>query len=269
MEPSDLVQGKFLERTIHGGVAPKMLSWLGKVEADLRTTYAAVNPGVPFKVWCGDNGIGGWRLHGGKHTDGVAIDLAYDENPYVVTRNGTKFGGEYKGRSLKTMRAAFAAACDRMVGGYADISGRKPDESTGSVWDRFNAVSNAWKAYFRPYFKTDAIKIERKPVKNYLTAPIEAFSAVASELLPGVTFRDVPIQVLRDYETVRVPTVFGDPAEYPSKTRNPARGFMTIPRHVAIALCVIGRMRWGICDFGDEENGDVMHFDSPGSRSPL
>lgn len=266
MEESEMVPCRFLERTVRKGVAPKMAAVLAKTEAALRKEYAASGTALSFKVWCGDNSPSGWREGKSKHNDGIAIDF-YSDNPYIVTRTGLTLGGEYGGRKLKQMRYAFVAACDRIVGGTADLAHRKYDpvterkEDTGSVWDRFNSVSEGWKRYFGLYFRVDSNVINRYPVPDYANAPREAFAPLVGELLPGVSLADVPLQVLRDYEAVRIPTVYGSPTARPEKTRNPARGFLTIPRHVVIALCDVGRMRWGMCDFSPAEDGDGMHFD--------
>lgn len=261
-----MVPCKFLDRTVHRGVSRKMRVALAKTEEVLRKQYVESGSTLKFKVWCGDNGITGWREGKDKHNDGIAIDF-YTDNPYIVTRTGTSIGGEYAGRKLKVMRYAFLAVCDRAVGGTADLSHRKYDpatkkkESTGAIWDRFNAVSEALKRYFAPYFRVEKNLIHRYPVADYVNAPREAFAVLDGELLSGVALADVPLQVLRDYEAVRIPMVFGSVTTRPEKTRNPARGFLTIPRHVVVALCDVGNMRWGMCDFSVEEDGDGMHFD--------
>jgi hypothetical protein len=66
--------------------------------------------------------------------------------------------------------------------------------------------------------------------------------------------------VLRDYERVRVPMVFGHPSARPGATRNPAAGFLDLRKEMVVAMCDVARLRWGACDFGDT-SGDIMHFD--------
>jgi hypothetical protein len=75
-------------------------------------------------------------------------------------------------------------------------------------------------------------------------------------------------QILRDYETVRIPMVFGTPSLTPAQTRNPANGFLTLREEVVTTLggdpplvLVNPLMRWGVCDFGASASGDVQHFD--------
>jgi hypothetical protein len=67
--------------------------------------------------------------------------------------------------------------------------------------------------------------------------------------------------MLRDYEHVRIPMVRGNPVARPANTRNPARGFLDMTEEFVVAMCDIGRLRWGIADLGEAESGDTHHFD--------
>ncbi len=68
-------------------------------------------------------------------------------------------------------------------------------------------------------------------------------------------------RILRDNELVRVPMEFGAPSASPARMRNPARGFLDLRKEVVVALCDVGHLRWGACDFGLAQSGDMMHFD--------
>ena len=259
-----LVSCNFLGRSVGGGVIARMRDALAAVEASLKTEYASVNPGVSFVDWCGIGGIGGFRENGGPHTHGIAVDLDYGANPYIATRTGSHLGGEAAGIGLTGVREAAIAACDRIVGGTADLSARKPHEDTGAVWDRFHAVSEAWKAYFGPYFSAANTLVKRPPAPNWQTCDASGFVSMVTNKELIVDISAVPLQVLRDYEAVRIPTVVGGPSKSPAITRNPAHGFLTHPRHVSVAMCKVGNMRWGACDFGPLESGDIMHYDLSG-----
>ena len=81
--------------------------------------------------------------------------------------------------------------------------------------------------------------------------------------LSGVdAFRAWHAQILRDYELLRLPLVFGDPTPSPRMTRNPVNGFMDLRRELVVAMCdsAIADLIWGACDLGINESGDMMHF---------
>ncbi|MCY1004459.1 hypothetical protein OV079_02515 [Nannocystis pusilla] len=71
-------------------------------------------------------------------------------------------------------------------------------------------------------------------------------------------------QILRDFEALRVPFLFGNPAAPITTTRNPSLGFLDLRREVVVALVSVGHLRWGASDFGVNQSGDVMHFDLNG-----
>lgn len=260
-----LVSCTFLGHNVGGGVISRMKDALVAVETQLKKEHGEVNPGVPFLQWCGVGNIGGYRENGGPHTKGIAVDLDYTSNPYIAVRTGSRYGGEAAGSKLG-VRAAAVEACDRIMGGpgLADLACRKPGELTELVWDRLNAVSKGWIKYFSPYFNASSSLIRRAPVANWQTCDVGGFSQMVTTKELIVDIGTVPIQILRDYEAVRIPTVVGSPSKSPAVTRNPARGFMTHPKHVAVAMCKTGNMRWGACDFGYAESGDIMHYDLSG-----
>ena len=240
-----LITTRFLGVGIGGGVAPAMRDALGRVEDALRDEYAraqlAAPDGLTWGPWHGVHAIGGYREHGGHHSEGIAIDLDYARNGYAPTRTGSTLGGEAAGAKLPGVRAAFMAACDRACmatyGRPADLSARGEGESTGAVWDRWKRVSDAIVGYLSPWYVSDAGQ---------------------SGPLPD---RVPPPQIAADYVALRTPLVIGAPSLAPKIARNPARGLMNLRRPVVVALCDVGGMRWGACDFGRLESGDIMHFD--------
>ena len=240
-----MIATHFLGVNIAGGVAPALRDALGGVEDHLRDEYArgqlTAPDGLTWAIWHGVHGIGGYRKNGGHHTQGIAIDLDYARNGYAVTRTGNVYGGEAEGAHLPGVRKAFMAACDRACdatyGRPADLSAREYGESTASVWDRWDRVSRAVMTYLAPWYISDA---------------------GSQGALPGVA---VPPQVAIDYSVLRIPLVVGSPSLIPKVTRNPARGLMNLRRPVVVALCDVGGLRWGACDFGRAESGDLMHFD--------
>jgi hypothetical protein len=248
-----LVTVSFLGRSVR--CVPRFARKLAKVEAALRAEWQraqlALVGGAPtqtFAEWHGVKSIGGHRDSAGYHGLGRAVDLDVPANGYAVTRTetarGVVLGGERAGAKLPGVRAAFLAACDRAcdaAGVPCDLSIRRKGEATGAVWDRWHDVSEAVRAYVSPYYETD-----------------DALDNGAADVRPGVA---IPDQVRADYEALRVPLVVGGPRLHPESMRNPARGIMSLRRPVVVALCDVGGMRWGACDFGASESGDLMHFD--------
>jgi hypothetical protein len=246
--PNNLVPCVFLGRNVGGGVIGPFQAVLKDVEGVLRQQYALQNLNASFYDWCGIHAVGGFRPSpSGYHGHGVAVDLNYSTNGYSVSRTGKILGGEAAGADLHSVRVAFMEAADRICAEAkvpCDLAARKAGESTGDAWDRWHLVSDAIKAYFAPYYSAGPeLDTGHEPV------------------LPNVT---IPEQVAKDYQAIRVPLVIGNPSARPRTTRNPARGLMDLPKHVVVAMCDVGKCRWGAIDFGSLESGDIMHFDRPG-----
>jgi hypothetical protein len=251
---ASLVTATFAGRTCR--VAPKLAAILARADAALHAEYTramlALPGGAPaptYQAWAGVSGAGGYRKAAGWHGRGLAVDMSYQQQGYVVTRTRTKrgvvYGGERAGASIIGARKAFADACDRaciaLDGAPADLSARYPGETTGAVWDRWDRTSRAVAAYLAPYYQT--------------TDDLDAGDADVRE---GVT---IPDQVRLDYEALRVPLVVGQPVARPRLTRNPARGLIAWRRHTLVALGDVG-LRIGLCDFGAAESGDAHHVDT-------
>jgi len=207
----------------------------------------------------------------------------------------TTYGGELAGSGLQTQRHAATDVYDRAkafvgaAGDRASVGIRQPGESTGDVYDRFKATSDALATYLQFAFRSDAAThVNRPPVPNSESASLDVLLKAIpdTERLPESEARDnidqeinnsefqiihpnwpYPdvdsqyLRMLRDYELVRVPMVFGQPSARPGSTRNPANGFLDLRRELVVSLVDIGHLRWGACDFGAAESGDMQHFD--------
>ena len=251
-----------------------------------------------FAQWSGITGPHVcWQPNAGHHSAGSAIDINAAANPYIVTRNGLVPGGEPGGESLVDMRNRALAVYDRAMQfmttpvAVADVSGRQPDEATQSVWTRFKAVSDALVRYLSFAVKSQPTEVSRVAIENadevsdeellstIPEAERRAFDDALSHLERHLSSEDFKashpswsnssraeyLRILRDYEQVRIPMVIGSPSPTPSRTRNPARGFLNLRCEIVTALCDQG-LRWGACDFdisadGSSENGAMMHFD--------
>ncbi|MDX6740582.1 hypothetical protein [Actinocorallia sp. A-T 12471] len=216
----------------------------------------------------------------------------------TVSPAGIVFGGERPASAhplsaveVGQIRAAAVSAYDRAIQfmrsplAAADVGNRRSGESTASCFDRFALVSELLTSYLSFGCASTLSRIDRVPVPNAESATPSALeSALGAErrdkaaavadltsFMASTEFRlNHPLwpltaeqqyhQILRDYELVRVPMVFGSLSLNPAATRNPVRGFLSLRRELVIALCDVGRLRWGACDMG-AESGDMMHFD--------
>lgn len=292
--PSFLIATPFLgEWCGHGsthGVNPAMRIRLQTADTAVRAAFNDLEPDeridpwtglgdATFAQWCAVSGPHVcWRPNAGHHSAGSAIDINPMENAYIVTRNGNVPGGEEGGEGLIDMRNRALAAYDRAMQfmtppvAAADLSSRRPGESTQSVWARFKAVSDALVAYLNLAVHFQPVTVSRVAIENADDVSDEALLATISEAerLPldqalARIDRAQYLRILRDYEHVRIPMAIGLPSAAPALTRNPARGFLNLRSEIVTALCDQG-LRWGACDFsvgadGSSHNGAMMHFD--------
>jgi hypothetical protein len=179
----------------------------------------------------------------------------------------------------------------------ANVSGRGASETTDDVYTRFSNASTALATYLQLAFQPRpppstglAPALTRTPVTDAVSADITTLLAgiPTSERLDETTARanvgavitsgfppfgnthpnwpgDVDFwlqQILRDYEVVRIPMEIGPSSLSPGKTRSPVNGFLDLRREIVVSLCDVGHLRWGASDFGNDESGDVQHFDT-------
>jgi hypothetical protein len=295
----------FLGRTI-SGVSDRLAANLADVNAEIQAQFDALTPEErvdpitsavvnTVSAWVGFKSAGAFRPNAGFHTTGDAVDINVESQPYIATRSGSVLGGENTSLDLSEQRRKAVEACDRACqfalgdSAAADLANRHPGETTGSVYERFAAVSNAVSLYLSFGINTAPTRVNRIWVSDADTLNVLALTALmGGELQPQEDAlanireflgsdgyktshaeqpdpNDVYRNLLVDYELVRAPMVFGSPSLLPASTRNPARGFLNIRRELVVSLCDTGKLRWGASDFGvaggHSENGDVMHFD--------
>lgn len=291
------------------GVNPEMRTRLQAADDAVRAVFDALTPdqridaatgrgNASFSAWSAVTGPHVcWQPNAGHHSAGAAIDLDSTANLYIVTRYGNVPGGEPGGENLVEMRNRALAAYDRAMQfmtppvALADVSPRRSNEPTQSVWRRFNAVSDALASYLSFAVDSEPRDVLRVAIENadelsddevlatipegerlafdHALARLEAL-LVSREFRTGhpgwsTDPRAQYLRILRDYEHVRIPLVIGSPSSTPTRTRNPARGFLNLRCEIVTALCDQG-LRWGACDFeiaadGSSQNGAMMHFD--------
>ena len=269
----------FLDMHVDGAMSDALVSRLDAAEQYLRFRWEGEGSPGTLAQWCGVRSM--TAFHGGN----VAIDINPETSPYFVTRsevNGhTAYGGEVNhntGFHLSFFdREAIARACDnavRLAGGSdADLSIRRPGESTAEVYDRFSVASEALKRYLGVLFRPDGPRrigrarvpspgsagldellqaipetgpdAERRIEADAVLALFQLFVGGDSPLLLTPVLPDDALrawrQMLCDYELVRTPMAFGNAGPIlgppPAVTRNPLRGFLDLNRELVIALC--------------------------------
>ncbi len=211
-KPSQVRAHRFLGLNINGGVNPTLASRLNNVAARLRREYQTVH-GTPaandtvVRNWAGIYSMRSWRQRiprpgrrpsRSKHCSGSAVDVNYDNQPYIVTRSMVRgrevLGGESAGRRLTAQRQATVDVFDRAkefvfgplkivipiptiipfrfipitisLPNRADVSQRRTGESTGDVFDRFKQTSNALGTYLGLVFHTAPNAVRRRPIRN-------------------------------------------------------------------------------------------------------
>lgn len=268
-----------------------MASALADVESHLRAVYSDGGVAVSFEEWAGIREPHKGTHPGGYHGQGIAIDMNYTTNPYIATRSGQTYGGE--SGTTQQVRKRAVEVYDRAVaftfsGSDKSDTSRRVHDTIDDTYDRFQTASDCLAYYFSAAFSSDSVRIDRPPIPwlDGLANGDSAFRAFGDELVGGIDSADMAIaelgklmtdewytvhpgwpepeamywQMLRDFEAVRVPMVYGDPSDVRA-TRNPARGLFDLRREVVLAMVRVGGMKWGACDFGPGASGDMMHFD--------
>ncbi len=265
--------------TVLGGTPPSFEEWAGVTSARSWRPQSSCPPTCSL------------------HQSGSAVDINYDLQPYIATRttqgSTTVFGGELAGAGLQAQRRAATEVYDRAVrfmstpAETAQAGARGTGETTSAVYARFSRVSDALRGYFDFAFLPDPRAVTRQPIADIEGATEADLLSTIPEterrpedigtaLLEGhmqtpqfqnshpgwpLTPREQYFRILRDYEHVRIPMVRGAPVARPADTRNPARGFLHMPPVLVETLVDVGRLRWGIADFGAHQSGDTHHFD--------
>lgn len=298
-----IVQCEFAGWSVTGGVSQKMAQVLRAVEARLRAEQTAEGDTGSLADWIGlDEPVRGARGAGqGSHSTGNAVDVNYETAPYIATRSGGTYGGEKVDHPDIPMRQRAVQACDNAVA-YSTSAGRRADlsirlnDTIGQTYDRFRLASDALLVYFAGVMSFVPRQVARPPIPHVhtladgspafdalrpqlATTPAEAIAGIQrvlgdpgwQEQHPGwpLTAEQQYWQILRDFELVRIPMLYGAASGPVTRTRNPARGFLPFRREFVVAMIEEADAilphgkpsRWGASDFGAPANGDIQHFD--------
>lgn len=266
-----------------------------QLPSDQRINPLTGDPAPTYIEWCGlRESTGGWRSGSStsKHASGSAVDVNYTRTPYIVTRTGGTLGGERAGNSLVTERQHTVQVFDRATqfmessADSANVSQRAAGETTANVYGRFRRTSDNLADYLQFAFHSGRPRIDRAPVPDPENAteadllrliPLSERLEQATAVAGLTTFMADPqfatdhpnwpydatqqyFRILRDYEMVRIPMLYGNPSASPAATRNPANGFLDLRQELVEAMHDVGGLRWGAADLGGE-SGDMHHFD--------
>lgn len=200
-------------------------------------------------------------------------------------------------RDIRALRAPAVEVMDRATvfmsrnpydPSHAELHNRETTETITHAYHRFRDASDNLGNYMQLAFRTTYDSVHRAPIANAQTvgeevllrripeterySEAEAIVRIQAWMADPFwrivhgnetrTPREIFIQILRDYETVRVPLQRNRPSTSPADTRNPANGFLQLPLHFVRSMVEVGRLRWGACMFGSSASGDVHHFDT-------
>lgn len=189
--PANLVSLNFMgvDIPVSRGLHPTMRDRLIAVQSHLQAQYDALpNEERPpsLREYAGLQSIRGWRETTSQHGTGSAVDVNYDDQPYIATRTTrgrtTTYGGEQGSNASAEVRALRQPAVevyDRAVSfirtnpydsDTADVSNRRVEESATDAYRRFRRTSDALRDYLSLAFRTDYASVNRVPIRNPETA---------------------------------------------------------------------------------------------------
>ncbi len=273
----------FLGHAISQGVRPEFKTMLATAETKVKDEYKKSGntppPGHGIKF------IGGYRREISPHGSGVAIDIDGGDNPYIM-HEGEQLAAITDPSKQTALSKELGPVYTRIaqfilnspIDGEQSIipklittgetlpKGQKSSrrDRVGQYYDRLTQESDAMKKYFT-LMQDDAA------LQAFLTNDWP-------KLHPGeptLSLDAVKTQMWNDYALLGGPIPKGGPAGVTGFTqprtagrpfhplsggqKDPASGFLTMPREVVLGL---GQAvpRWGAIDFSIQ-SGDVMHFD--------
>ena len=275
--------GKFLGHPIDAGrfatkgVRPEFQALLDAAEPKINDEYK--KSGNPIPKGYGIRSVGGYREEISVHGAGVAIDIDAGDNPYVMheldenkapTALSVELGPVYTNIAefmLNDPIDGEQSIIPSLIGSGENLpKGGKANrrERLGQYWDRLKRESDAMREYFR-------LMQDDTALQAYLAGP---WAATHPKATPP-SLAEIKKQMWHDYALLGGAIPKGGPPGIPDfakprdagrpfhptggAQKDPASGFLTIPREVVLGLGqVVGR--WGAIDFG-VQSGDVMHFD--------
>ena len=178
------------------------------------------------------------------HTFGLAIDIEYLANPWVRSK-----------ASWRALQRASLVSGTRLTQSsaprYFSSLGSDPARSTGQIWDELHRRNNELITYFQLGQDSSALRAALQAGQDRGTTGL----INPAETLDSAVTR-WRTQISQDQRHLAA----GDFHRHVS----PARGFLSHPRDLVIALRDHGCLAWGAVDLGPgaRGSGDIMHFDA-------
>jgi len=262
---NQLKAGHFLGLAIGDNIHPELQAHLTQAEKALR------DKGLSDKAsdW-GIYKIGGGGLESGGHRWGLAIDINYDSNPYVLHEAG-EVDLDRQLLQVYDRIAWFILGKNRSDLGEMITQGISPGgfKSISDAYDHLQEESKAMVRYFQ--FMVDRSLLKLFVQVEWLNIP-QHF--VKPDVDQWISIMQQDYLILgRVLDGKRAPTIKKSDGEYADRPfsggdatrRDPAKGFLDIPRPIVEALTISAdeknrRLKWGAIDFLGGVSGDVMHF---------
>jgi N-acetylmuramoyl-L-alanine amidase len=281
--------GRLFGLQLDGGVQPEFLTKLQRGEQAAARLIHPDGRAVTSAEW-GLGGITGNQPRpgrGGWHPWGLAVDVDYLRNPYVMHERG-------EGALDRLLGVVYHRIARAMLGRDSVIPreitqtprGESRAARTSRLYDRLREESDAMARYFRcmldpnelermlrstpgsgggdasTFWRTIVGEGTQPTAQNLQRLMMRDYVVLTGRTGPAVNGQTYPeaAAVLRGVSG-DPPFVVRDPARNAPavRERDPARGFLMIRKEIVMGLTGAG-LRWGAIHFGNE-SGDVMHFD--------
>jgi hypothetical protein len=204
------------------------------------------------------------------HTFGLAVDINYSGNPWIVGQHvdgaaRPSPAGQVTQQANETMTRVVNRA-SLLISGRAvhfDVRylSRLGEGNGGAAWDDLRRLDDAFRAYLRLAGDDAGIRaaVEARWDLPGIARPNEAIAQAIARW--NSTIRE-DLRSLRLGSVVRMNAQGVNVSVQQSNFtgRNPLNGFLNLNRDLVVTLRDNAGLAWGAIDFG-RESGDVMHFD--------
>lgn len=242
-----MVDPVWLGRRFRNGIHEVLHRKLQAAEAHLRRQpqYAALSDAELGRALGLRETAGGARTgRSSMHSFGLATDLDYTYNPWILGQSGSPVSNEAMRQAAN--RAALLVG-GRVIDTAPPFLSNLARGGTAAAYDALRELNQEFIAYLGLAGSVDAAR-----------AQVQRHASVPGVLMTG---ESVESAAARWAERARLDL---DRMRLPGSNftnRDPRRGFLSLHRDLVIALRDGGRLAWGAIDFG-AESGDIMHFDA-------